>query len=172
MAAQQARTGKAAQGGKGSKGSGIKLIAKNRTASHDYFIDETLEAGLVLTGTEVRSLRERNAQITDSFVLIRNGQAWLHGVHILPYTNGGVWNANPDRKRKLLLHRKQIEYLRSKVETQGGAIVALQLYFDEHNRVKVQIGLARGKKLYDKRADMAKRDMDREIRRALKERSR
>lgn len=166
---QRAQAGK---GGKSGKSVGIKPIAKNRTAAHDYFIDETLEAGLVLTGTEVRSLRERNCQITDSFVLIRNGEAWLHGVHILPYSNGGVWNADPDRKRKLLLHRKQIDYLRSKVETQGAAIVALQLYFDEHNRVKVQIGLARGKKLYDKRADMAKRDMDREIRRALKERSR
>jgi SsrA-binding protein len=150
----------------------IKLIAQNRTASHDYFIDETLEAGIVLTGTEVKSLRERNCQITDSFVLIRGGEAWLHGVHILPYSHGSVWNSDPDRKRKLLLHRKQIDYLRSKVEQQGATIVALRMYFDENNRVKLEIGLARGKKLYDKRADMAKRDMDREIQRALKTRSR
>ncbi len=156
----------------GKKGEpAIKVIAKNRTAHHDYFIDETFEAGIVLTGTEVRSLRERNCQITDSFVLIRNGEAWLHGVHILPFSHGTIFNADPDRKRKLLLHRRQIEYLRSKVEMQGAAIVALQMYFDEHNRVKLEIGLARGKKLYDKRADMAKRDMDREIQRALKERS-
>ena len=150
----------------------IKVIAKNRTAWHDFFVDETFEAGLVLTGTEVRSLRERNCQITDAFVLVRSGEAWLHGVHILPFSHGTIFNGNPDRKRKLLLHKRQIEYLNSKVTQQGCAIIALQLYFDEHNRVKLEIGLARGKKLYDKRADMAKRDSDREIRRALKERSR
>ena len=150
----------------------IKVIAKNRTAHHEYFIEETFEAGMVLSGTEVRSLRERNCQITDAFVLIRNGEAWLHGVHILPFSHGTIFNGDPDRKRKLLLHRKQIDYLASKVSQQGCAIVALQMYFDEHNRVKLEIGLGKGKKLFDKRADMAKRDMDREIRRALKERSR
>lgn len=159
-------------GGKKKPERDIKVIAKNRTAWHDFFIDETFEAGLVLTGTEVRSLRERNCQITDAFVLVRSGEAWLHGVHILPFSHGTIFNGNPDRKRKLLLHKRQIEYLNSKVTQQGCAIVALQLYFDEHNRVKLEIGLARGKKLYDKRADMAKRDSDREIRRALKERSR
>lgn len=150
----------------------IKEIAKNRTANHEYFIEETLEAGIVLTGTEVRSLRERNCQITDAFVLIRNGEAWLHGVHILPFSHGNIANGDPDRKRKLLLHKRQIEYLNSKVQQQGAAIVALKMYFDEHNRVKLTIGLAKGKKNYDKRADMARRDMDREIQRALKERSR
>jgi SsrA-binding protein len=150
----------------------VKEIAKNRTANHEYFIEETLEAGIVLTGTEVRSLRERNCQITDAFVLIRGGEAWLHGVHILPFSNGSIFNGDPDRKRKLLLHKRQIEYLSSKVQMQGAAIVALKMYFDEHNRVKVTIGLAKGKKTYDKRADMAKRDLDREIQRALKERSR
>ena len=159
-------------GGKKKPERDIKVIAKNRTAWHDFFVDETFEAGLVLTGTEVRSLRERNCQITDAFVLVRSGEAWLHGVHILPFSHGTIFNGNPDRKRKLLLHKRQIEYLNSKVTQQGCAIVALQLYFDEHNRVKLEIGLARGKKLYDKRADMAKRDSDREIRRALKERSR
>ena len=159
-------------GGKKKPERDIKVIAKNRTAWHDFFIDETFEAGLVLTGTEVRSLRERNCQITDAFVLVRSGEAWLHGVHILPFSHGTIFNGNPDRKRKLLLHKRQIEYLNSKVTQQGCAIVALQLYYDEHNRVKLEIGLARGKKLYDKRADMAKRDSDREIRRALKERSR
>lgn len=150
----------------------VKEIARNRTASHDYFIDETLEAGLVLTGTEVRSLRERNCQITDAFVLIRGGEAWLHGVHILPFSHGNIANGDPDRKRKLLLHKRQIEYLNSKVQQQGAAIVALRMYFDKHNRVKLTIGLAKGKKNYDKRADMARKDMDREIQRALKERSR
>ena len=150
----------------------IHVISKNRSAHHEYFIDETFEAGIVLTGTEVKSIRERACQITDAFVLIRGREAWLHGVHIHPYSHGTVWNADPDRKRKLLLHRRQIDYLDRKLRLQGVAIVPLQLYFDEHNRVKLTIGLGRGKKLYDKRDDMAKRDSNREIQRALKERSR
>ena len=149
-----------------------KTIAKNRTARHEYFIDETLEAGIELTGTEVRSLRERGCQVTDSFALIRGGEAWLHNVHIRPYSNGGVWNVDPDRRRKLLLHRRQIDYLDGKLRQKGTALVPLEMYFDENNRVKLTIGLARGKKLYDKRADMAKRDAQREIDRALKQRSR
>ncbi len=149
-----------------------KTIAKNRTARHEYFIDETFEAGLELTGTEVRSLRERACQITDTFCLIRNREAWLVGVHIHPYVNGSVWNVDPERRRKLLLHRKEINYLDGKLRQRGYALVPLEMYFDENNRVKLRIGLARGKKLYDKRADMAKRDAEREIQRALKERSR
>ncbi len=149
-----------------------KTIAKNRTARHEYFIDETLEAGIELTGTEVRSLRERGCQVTDSFALIRQGEAWLHNVHIRPYSNGGVWNVDPDRRRKLLLHRRQIDYLDGKLRQKGFALIPLEMYFDENNRVKLLIGLARGKKLYDKRADMAKRDAQREIDRALKQRSR
>ncbi|WP_028263746.1 SsrA-binding protein SmpB [Atopobium fossor] len=149
-----------------------KTIAKNRSARYEYFIEETFEAGLVLRGTEVRSLRERACQITDSFCLIRDGQCWLHGVHIHPYSHGNVWNVDPDRKRRLLLHRRQIDYLDSKLRTKGTALIPLELYFDENNRVKLLIGLGVGKKLYDKRADMAKRDTDREIARALKERNR
>ena len=149
-----------------------KTISKNRSAHHEYVIEETLEAGIVLKGTEVRSLRERAAQITDSFCLIRDGECWLHGVHIHPYSHGTVWNVDPDRKRKLLLHRRQIDYLDAKLRLKGLALVPLELFFDEHNRVKLLIGLARGKKLYDKRADMAKRDVNRDIQRALKERSR
>ncbi|MEY8437327.1 SsrA-binding protein SmpB [Atopobiaceae bacterium 24-176] len=161
----------AAKGGK-KRGPSIKVIAKNRTARHEYFIDETFEAGIVLTGSEVKSLRERAAQITDAFVLVRGGEAWLHGMHIQPYSHTGAWGQDPDRKRKLLLHRRQIDYLAGKLKVKGVALVPLELYFDEHNRVKLRIGLARGKKLYDKRADMAKRDSDREIARALKERNR
>ena len=153
-------------------GRNIKLIAKNRSARHEYFIDETFEAGLVLTGTEVRSLRERACQITDAFCLIRSREAWLHGVHIHPYSHGTVWNVDPDRKRKLLLHKRQIDYLDSKLRVKGVALIPLELFFDEHNRVKLTIGLGRGKKLYDKRDDMARQDTDREIQRALKERSR
>lgn len=151
---------------------GKKTIAKNRSARHEYFIDETFEAGIELTGTEVKSLRERACQITDAFCLIRSREAWLHGVHVHPYSNGGVWNVDPDRKRRLLLHRRQIDYLDAKLRQKGVALVPLELYFDEHNRVKLAIGLGRGKKLYDKRADMARRDSDREIARALKEMSR
>lgn len=146
-----------------------KTIARNRSARHEYFIDETFEAGIELTGTEVKSLRERAAQITDAFCLIRGGQAWLHGLHIHPYSNGGVWNVDPDGKRRLLLHRRQIDYLDGKLRVRGVALVPLELYFDERNRVKLAVGLGRGKKLYDKRADMARRDTDREIARALKE---
>lgn len=149
-----------------------KVIARNRAARHAYFIDETFEAGLVLTGTEVRSLRERNCNIADTFCLVRGGEVWLMGVHIRPYSHGGVWNVDPDRRRKLLLHRRQISYLDQKLRTKGVALIPLEMYFDEHNRVKLAIGLARGKKLYDKRDDMAKRDTEREIQRALKERSR
>lgn len=149
-----------------------KLIAKNRTAHHEYAIEETYEAGIELTGTEVRSLRERACQITDAFALIRHRECWLHGVHIHPYSNGGVWNVDPDRKRRLLLHKREIDHLDAKLRLKGMAIVPLEIYFDANNRVKLTIGLGRGKKLYDKRDDMAKRDTDREIQRALKERSR
>lgn len=148
-----------------------KTIARNRSAHHEYSIEETFEAGLVLKGTEVRSLRERACQITDAFCLIRGGECWLHGVHIHPFSHGSIFNVDPDRKRKLLLHRNQIDYLDGKLRTKGMALVPLELFFDDHNRVKLIIGLGRGKKLYDKRADMAKRDAERDIARALKERN-
>ncbi|SEH62959.1 MULTISPECIES: SsrA-binding protein SmpB [Atopobiaceae] len=150
----------------------IKLIAKNRTAHHEYEFEETYEAGVVLTGTEVKSIRERSAQITDSFCIVRDGEVWMLNVHIHPYSHGGVWNVDPDRRRKLLLHRRQIDTLEGKLRNKGLALVPLKIYFDEHSRVKVQLGLGRGKKLYDKRADLKKRQTDRDIQRALKERSR
>ena len=151
---------------------GRKTIAKNRSAHHEYFIDETYEAGLVLSGTEVRSLRERACQITDTFCLVRNGEAWIVGMHIHPYSHGGVWNPDPDRRRKLLLHKREIQHLDVKLRQRGVALVPLELYFDENNRVKLRVGLGRGKKLYDKRADMAKREVQRDIERALKDRYR
>lgn len=151
---------------------GKKTIARNRTAHHDYEITETFEAGLVLTGTEVKSLRERACQLTDSFCIIRGGEVWLANAHIHPYSNGGVWNVDPDRRRKLLLHRRQIDSLDGRLRTKGLALVPLEMYFDEHNRVKLSLGVGRGKKLYDKRHDMARRQSDRDIQRALKERSR
>lgn len=149
-----------------------KLIAKNRSAHHEYFIEETYECGVELSGTEVKSLRERGCQISDTFALIRGGECWLMGVHIHPYSHGSFFNRDPDRRRKLLLHRKEIDHLDQKLRTRGYALVPLELYFNDQGRVKLMLGLGRGKKLYDKREDMAKRDMQREIERALKERSR
>ncbi|MDO5119438.1 MAG: SsrA-binding protein SmpB [Coriobacteriales bacterium] len=149
-----------------------KTISRNRVAHHDYEILDTYEAGIELTGTEVKSLRERASQIKDAFCIIRNREVWLVGMHIHPYSNGGVWNVDPDRRRKLLLHRRQIDLLDQRLRTKGLALVPLEMYFDEHNRVKLQIGVGRGKKSYDKRADMARKQQDRDIQRALKERSR
>ena len=149
-----------------------KPIAKNRRAFHEYEILETYEAGLVLTGTEVRSLRENNCQLTDCYALIRGGEAWLHGVHIAPYRNGGWDNVDPDRKRKLLLHRREIRLLEQKTREKGLALVPISMYFSENSLVKVELALARGKKLHDKRQSMAERDAKRDIDRALKERNR
>ena len=149
-----------------------KTIAKNRRAFHEYEILETYEAGLVLTGTEVRSLRENNCQLTDCYALIRGGEAWLHGVHIAPYRNGGWDNVDHDRKRKLLLHRREIRLLEQKVREKGLALVPISMYFNEDSRVKVELAIARGKKLHDKRQAMAERDAKRDIDRALKERNR
>lgn len=147
-----------------------RSIAKNRKAFHDYEILETFEAGIELTGTEVRSLRDNNAQLTDTFSFIRNGEAWLNNLHIAPFANGNIVNVDPDRKRKLLLHKKQIRYLAEKTQEKGLSIIPIKMYFNDRNLVKVEIALARGKKLYDKRASMKERDMKREIARTLKER--
>lgn len=149
-----------------------KSIARNRKAYHDYFIDETIEAGIELTGTEVCSLRENNCQLTDCYVLIRKGEAWLHGVHIAPYSHGNIFNVNPDRPRRLLMHKREIQKLFAKVRERGVALIPVAMYFDANNRVKVEVGVGRGKKLYDKRASMAERDSKRAVERALKERNR
>ncbi|MCL1796709.1 MAG: SsrA-binding protein SmpB [Eggerthellaceae bacterium] len=153
-------------------GKAEKIIAKNKKAAFEYEILDRYEAGLVLTGTEARSLRENNCQMTDSFVLIRNGEAWLNNVHIPPFAQGNYNNPDPDRKRKLLLHKKEIRILGEAVQEKGMAIIPLKMYFDSNSRVKVEIAVARGKKLYDKRAHMAARDSKRDVERALKERYR
>ena len=149
-----------------------KQIAKNRKAFHEYEILETFEAGIALTGTEVCSLRENNCQLTDCFALVRHGEVWLHGLHIAPYSHGNIANPEPDRKRKLLLHKNQIRYMEQKIQEKGMALVPINMYFAPNSLVKVEIAIARGKKLYDKRATMAARDSKREIERALKERMR
>ena len=147
-------------------------LAKNRRASHEYEILKKFEAGIVLTGTEVRSLRENNCQLTDAFALVRNGEVWLHNLHIAPFSNGGIFNHEPERKRKLLLHKKQIRELERSVSERGMALVPLEIYFDENSRVKVEIAISRGKKLHDKRRAMADRDSKREIERTIKMRNR
>ena len=157
---------------KQSKKPSKNLLARNRHAHHEYEILKKFEAGIVLTGTEVRSLRENNCQLTDAFALVRSGEVWIHNLHIAPFSNGGIFNHEPERKRKLLLHKKQIRELERAVSQKGMALVPLEIYFDANNHVKVQIAIARGKKFHDKRQAMAERDSKREISRAMKFRSR
>ena len=149
-----------------------KNIATNRRARFEYEVLETYEAGLELTGTEVRSLRENNCQLTDCFCLIRGGEAWLIGVHIAPYSMGTYNNVDPDRKRKLLLHRRQIRVIEAQVKEKGMALVPLRMYFNEKSLVKVELGVARGKKIHDKRDSIQERDVQRDIDRAMKEHNR
>lgn len=143
-------------------------IAKNRKALHDYFVEDRVEAGIVLTGTEVRSLRENSAQLRDCFITIRKGEAWLNGVHIAPYSNGSIFNVEPERRRKLLLHKKEILKLEQEASQQGYSLIPLSMYFSEEGRVKVEVGVCKGKKLYDKRASIKERDAKREIARFMK----
>jgi SsrA-binding protein len=148
---------------------GKKIIASNRRARHDYTIEDTVEAGLVLTGTEVKSLRAGRASLVDGFGQITDGEAWLHGVHIPEYTQGTWTNHEPRRVRKLLLHRKEIDKLASAVSERGLTLIPLSLYFSD-GKAKIELGLARGKRTYDKRQDLAKRDAAREVERALRRR--
>jgi SsrA-binding protein len=148
---------------------GRKVIARNRRARFDYRIEDTYEAGLVLTGTEVKSLRAGRASLTDGFAQISDGEVWLHNVHIPQYTEGTWTNHEPRRTRKLLLHRKEIEKLSSRTAEQGLTLVPLSLYFKD-GKAKVELGLGRGKRTYDKRHDLASRDAAREMDRALRRR--
>jgi len=144
---------------------GDPVLARNRRATHEFSILETFEAGIELTGTEVKSLREGRTQLREGYVRVERGEAWLMHVNIASYVEGNRNNPEPDRRRRLLLHKREIEYLDSKVRTQGLTIVPLRLYL-AHNRVKLEIGLARGKKLWDKRQDVARREAEREMERA------
>jgi SsrA-binding protein len=155
----------------GAMASAEKLIAENRKARHEYHLLERHEAGLVLQGSEVKSLREGRAELKRSFADIRDGELWLVGSHIAPYEQAGDSNHDPDRDRKLLLHRNQIASLIGKVQERGFTIVPTRLYF-KNGRAKVEIALAKGKDVRDKRRDISKRDADRQIERALKQRSR
>jgi SsrA-binding protein len=145
---------------------GRKLVAQNRKARHDYAILDTYEAGVVLTGTEVKSLRAGRASLVDAFASIKDGEVWLQGVHIPEYTQGTWTNHEPRRSRKLLLHRDEINRLIGKTRESGLTLVPLQLYFRD-GKVKIELALARGKRSYDKRQDLARRDANREMTRAL-----
>ena len=145
----------------------IKLVANNMKAYHDYFIDDKYEAGIELFGTEVKSVRMGKCSVKEAFVKIDNGQVYVYGMHISPYEKGNIFNKDPLRVRKLLLHKSEIMKLNGKVTQKGYTLVPLQVYF-KGSLVKVEIGLARGKKLYDKRADLAKKDQRRELEKDFK----
>lgn len=142
------------------------VVSVNRRARHEYEIEETFDAGLVLVGTEVKSLRAGRLNLHDAFCRVENNEVWLYNMHITPYDQGNRWNVEPVRRRKLLLHRSEIAVLKARAEQKGLAIVPLQLYF-QRGFAKIEIALARGKKLYDKRESIAERDQQREERRQL-----
>jgi len=145
----------------------IKIVATNRKARHDYEVLDTFEAGIVLQGTEVKSLRQGKANLKDSYATIKNGEVFLLNMHISPYEQGNVYNHDPTRTRKLLLHKSEINRLIGKVEEKGMTLIPLKLYF-KRGKAKVELALARGKKLYDRRRDIAKRDAERELRRVYR----
>jgi SsrA-binding protein len=147
---------------------GIKIIAQNKKARHDYFIEQTMEAGIVLSGTEVKSIRQGKVNLKDCYASIRDGEILVNGMHISPYEQGNIFNKDPLRDRKLLLHKSEINRLIGYTKQKGMSLVPIQLYF-KRGRVKLELGIARGKKLYDKREDIAERDAKREIDRKLKE---
>jgi SsrA-binding protein len=153
----------------GKTDTGEKLIASNKKAFHDYFVLQKLEAGAVLTGTEVKSLRDGRANLKDSYVVIEGGEAYLLGLHISPYSHGNLMNHDPERKRKLLLHRREIEKLEVQTTEKGLSVVPLRLYF-KGSHVKAEIAVVRGKKQYDKHDSEKAREADREAAKAMKER--
>lgn len=149
--------------------SSMKIVAQNKKAFHDYAIEETIEAGMVLTGTEVKSLRDGKANLKDSYVIMKDGEALLLNCHISPYSHGNIMNHEPLRTRKLLLHKKEIAKLQGKAAQKGYSLIPLKIYF-KGSHAKVEIGLARGKKQYEKRETIKKKEADREIERAMKSR--
>jgi SsrA-binding protein len=146
---------------------GEHTIAINRKARHEYHIDETFEAGLVLTGTEIKAVRANKVNLADAYARVERGEAWLIGAHIAPFEQGNRYNHEPKRTRKLLLHRSEIDELLGRAKQKGQTIVPLRLYISERGRAKIELGLARGKQLHDKRRDIAERDAQREVAREL-----
>ena len=149
------------------KASGIKLIANNKKAHHDYFLEETFEAGVELFGTEVKSLRQGHCSIKEAFIHIENGEVIIYGMHVSPYEKGNIFNKDPLRPKRLLMHKKEIMRLLGKIKEKGYTLIPVKVYF-KGSLVKVEIALARGKKLYDKRQDIAKKDARREAERDFK----
>ena len=147
-----------------------KVVATNPTAKHNYSIEKTLEAGIVLTGTEIKSIRNGKINMKDSYAIIKNGEVLVYGMHISPYEHGNIFNKDPMRVKKLLMHRYEINKIEGKIAEKGYTLVPLKVYF-KGSLVKVSIGLAKGKKLYDKRQDIAKKDMRREAEREFKVRN-
>ena len=152
------------------KAMGVKPVAQNKKAWHDYFIDEKFEAGIELFGTEVKSIRQGNVNLKDSFCTIKDGEIFVNGMHISPYEKGNIFNRDPVRQRRLLMHKREINRLYGKIKQDGLTVIPLSIYL-KNSLVKLEIGLARGKKLYDKRESSAKRDANREMDRAIKERN-
>ncbi|MDF0664444.1 MAG: SsrA-binding protein SmpB [Nitrospira sp.] len=147
-----------------------KVVATNRKAYHDYFIEEKFEAGIVLKGTEVKSLRDRRVNLQDSYADVKEGEVFLHHCHISPYSHGNIMNHDPTRTRKMLLHRKEINKLLGKTQQKGLTLIPLRIYFSKRGQAKVEIGLAKGKKQYDRRESIKTREAGREVERAIKER--
>jgi len=147
-----------------------KAVATNRKAYHEYFIEEKFEAGIVLQGTEVKSLRDGRVNLQDSYASVRDGEVFLHHCHISPYSHGNLMNHDPIRVRKLLLHKKEINKLLGKTQQKGLTLIPLRIYFSKRGHAKVELGLAKGKKLYDRRASIKAREAGREVERAIKDR--
>jgi SsrA-binding protein len=145
---------------------GEKVVATNRKARHEYAILETYETGLVLTGTEVKSLRQGNASLVDGFAMVRNGELWVEGMHIAPYMQGSYSNVDPFRRRKLLVHKKELRKIHGRLQDKGTTLIPLRIYFS-HGIAKLELGVCKGKREYDKRQDIAKREAERSIRRHL-----
>ena len=150
---------------------GIKSVAQNRKAWHDYFVEEKYECGLALFGTEVKSIRQGRVNLKESWAQIRGGEIWVEGMHISPYDQGNIFNRDPDRPKRLLLHKREIRKLHDLQKQEGYALIPLSVYF-KNSRVKVELGLCKGKKTYDKREAVAKRDAKREMDRAMREKNR
>ncbi len=150
---------------------GVKTVANNRKAFHDYYIEDRIEAGIELAGTEVKSIRAGKVNLKDSFCQVKNGEMMVYAMHISPYEKGNIFNRDPMRDRRLLLHKREIARLHAKVQQDGYALIPLSLYLKD-SRVKVELGLARGKKLYDKRATAAERSAKRDMDRAMKSQGR
>lgn len=148
------------------KGNNIKVIARNKKARHDYFIEETFEVGIVLTGTEVKSIRQGRVNLKDSYAVVENGEVFINNMHISPYEQGNIYNTDPLRKRKLLLHKREINKLIGYTTQKGYSLIPLSIYI-KNGLVKLELSIAKGKKLYDKRHDIAKRDAERRIQKHL-----